>query len=351
VSSRVTISDIKALLQERARALVPALIPDGAWQGAVWAARNPRRADKKRGSFVVWTTPPAIGAWKDYASGEHGDILDLIVFAKGLASRGDGLKWARDWLGLERIDPGEIRRARIAAKEREIQAEKDAGHEASRKVLSAFQWWLTCQPSLKGTVAERYLESRGIRLADLAYEPAALRFAPSLEHKPTATRWPGIVAAMVDKAGCFGAIHRTYLARDGRDKAPVEPNRMVWPSAKGLVIPLANGETALAPAEAARRGKGDRLALTEGLEDGLSVVLAAPELRVWAAVSLANLAAITLPACAREIIVLADNDWGKRQAEAQLERGLAALRAQGWPVLVARSHIGKDVNDLLRGAS
>jgi hypothetical protein len=125
----------------------------------------------------------------------------------------------------------------------------------------------------------------------------------------------------------------------------------MWPSYAGGAIRLARGETGMTPGEAAKHGLLDTLCLCEGVEDGLSIALACPELRVWATCALGNLGQIRLPECCAEVIVAADNDWGKPQAMRQLEAAIVALRAQGRPVRVARSAIGKDANDALRGVA
>ena len=160
-----------------------------------------------------------------------------------------------------------------------------------------------------------------------------------------------MVAVMSAPGIPFAAVHRTWLARDGRGKAPVTPNKKIWPSFTGAAIHLARGETGLPAEDAVKRGMVDRLLICEGIEDGLSVALAAPELRVWAAGTLGNLAHVKIPDCCHEVIVAADNDWGKPQAEALLKRGIEALAAQRRPVRVARAAIGKDFNDQLRGAA
>jgi hypothetical protein len=55
-----------------------------------------------------------------------------------------------------------------------------------------------------------------------------------------------------------------------------------------------------------------------------------------------------LPECAGEVIVCADNDWGKPQAQRSLDQALAALARQGRrKIKLAKSPIGKDVNDAL----
>jgi DNA primase len=131
----------------------------------------------------------------------------------------------------------------------------------------------------------------------------------------------------------------------------VRPVRKIWPSFKGAAIRLWRGDSGLSIERAAAHGLRETLVLCEGVEDGLSLAMALPECRIWAVGTLGNIGAQVLPECVDDVIVCADNDWGKPQAERQLTQALARLSAQGVEVRVARSHVGKDVNDALRGAA
>lgn len=351
------LGDVKGLLQQQIEGLCRELLPDGWRSGRYWFARNPRREDRKAGSFFVWLRG-APGAWTDKATGEQGDVISLIILVKGLgAIKGDGqaireaLAWARGWLGVERMAPGEIEQAREAAAKRAATAAAIDRQQSDEKRRKAFGWWLHCDARIAGTPVEAYLASRGIRLDLLGRMPRAIRYAPRLEHRPSETAWPGMMALMTDSHGIGAAIHRTFLALDGTAKAPVEPSRMMWGETKGSAIRLWRGETQLGPEEAARHGLIDTLALVEGIEDGLSLALACPELRIWAAGSLGNLGEIRIPDCADEVIVCADNDWGKPETQAALDRAISALARQGKRVRVARAAVGKDFNDQLRGVA
>lgn len=56
-------------------------LPDGRRAGPEWIARNPRRADRKAGSFSVNMTT---GKWADFSSGERGgDVVSLAAFLAG----------------------------------------------------------------------------------------------------------------------------------------------------------------------------------------------------------------------------------------------------------------------------
>jgi hypothetical protein len=343
-------ADVKALLQARIESLVKELAPDGRRAGAYWIARNPTRDDRQAGSFWIKISG-APGAWRDEATGDKGDVIGLVQYITGLDFKG-AMQWSRDWLGLARLDDATVRDAR---RQVETSREDDARRHAQlleKNRRRAFAQWLAAAEDLEDTPVARYLRTRGIDLARLARPPGALRFA-ARRHLETGLTFPAMLALMTgpDPTGASEgvpyAVHCSFLADDGLGKAPVRPARKIWPSYVGATIRLTRGETGLTPREAAAHGLRDTLCLCEGVEDGLSLALAAPELRVWAAGTLGNLQHVTLPECCGEVIVAVDNDWGKPQAARQLEAGLDALARQGRPVRIARSHFGKDANDAL----
>jgi hypothetical protein len=348
--------EIKLLLQAQALALCQHLLPGGRRSGNYWMAKNPTRHDRHEGSFWVWIAGPAAGGFKDAATGDKGDVIGLIQYVRGWDRKDykSALDWARGWLGLAEMPK---------AKRRELTAQAEARREAEERADAlalkedrrrAMGTWLHCEPSLIGTPAEIYLAGRGIRIASLPRQPGALRFSPAQKHTESGQKFPAIVAAMVGTVGTrneIAAIHRTFLAADGSGKAPVIPVRKIWPrtAGTGACVHLWRGETGLSHMKAAAQGLWDSLVIVEGIEDGLSVAVTCPDDRVWCAGTLSNMADIRLPECAGEVIVCADNDWGKPEAQKLFDKALAALARQGRrTVKLARSPVGKDVNDALR---
>jgi putative DNA primase/helicase len=205
----------------------------------------------------------------------------------------------------------------------------DRGDDDADRTAAALAIWNASLPA-EGTLAEIYLRSRGITLP----VPRNLRFHPSLKHKPTETVWPAMVALIADRNGVPMAIHRTYLARDVKAKAEVEPNKMTLGPCKGAAVRL--GDIVL----------GKPLAIAEGIETALSVAQAC-QLPVWAALSAENLKTVQLPKEATMVTVCADNDangTGQRAAQALADR----LIGEGRRVRVATpENPDTDFNDEL----
>ena len=150
---------------------------------------------------------------------------------------------------------------------------------------AAMSIWSGCQPA-PGTVVQVYLRSRGLTFAP----PEALRFHPALKH-PNGTTWPAMVALVTHGAGGEPrAIHRTFLARDGSGKAPVEPSKMMLGPCRGGAVRLARA--------------GETLMVGEGIETCLSVMQMTGK-PAWAALSTSGLRTFDLPGTVTSVTILA----------------------------------------------
>lgn len=92
----ISISDIKSRLTgAHIEALCRAWLPDGKRQGGWYVCCAPWREDRNPSLGVSLNT----GRWKDFATGENGDMIDLSMklFGDSLA---DTIKGFADMLGL-----------------------------------------------------------------------------------------------------------------------------------------------------------------------------------------------------------------------------------------------------------
>jgi len=195
--------------------------------------------------------------------------------------------------------------------------------------LSQFhlELWAKSKPILN-TLGESYLRERDITIP----LPDSLRFLRWCFHSPSEQRFPALIAQIEHVLHEFPiGIHRTYLKQAAAEKANVEPNKMILGKTQGGAIRLAEAT--------------DQLAITEGIENGLSV-LQATGIPTWAALSCGNFLNLVLPRSIRKLIICADHDKpGLRFAMMAARQ----WRSQGIKVNIATPpEKGTDFNDLLR---
>ncbi|SEN60787.1 DUF7146 domain-containing protein [Palleronia pelagia] len=329
---------------------------------------NPGRVDRNVGSFYVNLSGPYAGRFQDHATGQGGDLLDLIQLHLNCDLAG-ALREARAFLGLETVDPAtraQRERAAAEAKAHRAQAERDERERADRRARQAKALWLSGVDGIEGTPVGQYLrERRGIDLARLPRRIRVLRYLRDCFYSHTDPEtgeviegsYPAMVAPVVDARGRVVACHRTYLAlgHDGRwDKAPVPKAKKVLGmyGAGAIHVWRGNhpGPRGGQPPSLKDAPHGTRVFIAEGIEDALSCALVVPEHRVLAAISLGNLANVVLPPAVTRVTLIADRDEGE-QAQKQLERARRAFLDQGRAVAVWQNgQGGKDLNDALRAA-
>lgn len=306
---------------------------------------------------------PLAGKWNDWIEGRWGDALGLVACVVGgvsdprnVRALGQAMAWSREYFGLGRdtFDHAAWGRRREEAQARALAAARQAQRELTQMRRTAQGLWLAANPIAAGDDAWRYFEARGIDLALLPRMPRSVRLSPDAQWVDGETGeivhvGPALMTAMTLPDGKFGSLHRTWIdpSRPG-EKAALDPPRKMWPSSEGTCIRLWRGETGLSERDAADRGVVEDLVVCEGVEDGLSIALMTPELRIWAAGSLPGILSLSPPKHVRRVIVAADNDWGKPQAQQLLNRACARLVDEcGKLVSIARSPAGKDFNALL----
>ena len=173
-----------------------------------------------------------------------------------------------------------------------IAPDKKNDRNDAKRTEAALAIWQAARPA-DGTLVETYLVSRGLHLPPTP----TLRFHGGLKH-PSGGIWPAMVALVTSGSDDTPlAIQRTYLARDGGGKAPVDPQKMMLGPCRGGAVRLA------AP--------GNVLMVGEGIETCLAAMRATGK-PAWAALSTSGLRALDPPGEVRDVIVLADGDDARR---------------------------------------
>ncbi len=225
------------------------------------------------------------GKWNDAATGEHGDLLDLIRLNQNIGTatelRNEALRFLSEPIVRSQPTP----------------APRNSPLAASRLFHAA-------QPII-GTLGETYLRNRAITAS---LDLKALRFHRGCYYKPDRDAplevHPAIIAAVTDLAGIITGALRIYLDPYEATKAAIEHPRL----AMGHV--LGNGVRLGTPA--------DVMAAGEGVETMLALRSLMPTMPMVAATSASHLGALILPPRLKRLYVVTDNDTAGNAAAERL---------------------------------
>ncbi|WP_287364752.1 toprim domain-containing protein [Mesorhizobium sp.] len=185
-----------------------------------------------------------------------------------------------------------------------------------RRIDNAARLWTETVP-LPGTLAERYLASRG-----LAYDGEEIRFH----------RGKRIMVAMMTDAitGEPCGVHRTLFDADGR-----KMDRKMLGRAKGAVVRLSADEDISAG-----------LAVAEGIETALATGFAP----IWACLSAGTMRNFPVLSGIEALTIFADNDASGTGFAAANECGRRWHAAGREVTITAPSDVGTDFADMLEAA-
>ena len=284
-------SDLSRRLAQHAEAVCRRYLSKGRRDGRYWFVGN--TANTAGRSLYVRLYGPqggrgAAGRWRDAATGEHGDLLDLIGAVEGHASLAETLLEARRFLSLPAVA--------LAL---------PPAPAPPGSPLAAQRLFAMAKPA-RGTLAEVYLRDRRITAT---LPSRSIRFHPRCWYRPkegeAAARlaWPALIAAVTDLEGAITGVMRTWLDPAG-GKATVASPRRALGSLHGHGVRFGTLR--------------EVLVVGEGLETLLSIRSAFPRLPGVAALSATHLAELRLPGSLRRLYIAQDNDEAGRKAASRL---------------------------------
>jgi phage/plasmid primase-like uncharacterized protein len=291
-------SELAHRLAREAEAVCRHYLSNGKREGRYWLVGDVHNTPG-RSMFVRLQDSPKgpAGKWTDAATGEHGDLLDVIRESRGLRDFREVAEEARCFLKLPRREP------ELALKP--VRPAAPAGsQEAARRLFAISQ-------PIEGTVVESYLKRRGIAHV---HHGGSLRFHPRCyyrpdEHLPTET-WPAMIACVTDLDGGITGVHRTWLDPDGFDrvrlgKAPIDTPRRAMGDLLGNAVRFGAADD-------------DVLVAGEGIETMLSLRYVLPTLPMAAALSANHLSAMSLSSSLRRLYIARDADAAGDAVQATL---------------------------------
>jgi hypothetical protein len=317
------------------------------------------------------------GKWTDAATGQHGDLLDIIrascalrSFPETIAEACAFLSLPLNWRNATAAPAGPRQSSPPSLSSSSGAAFSDApSYIVSTQVdsINAARRLVMASTPIDGTLAETYLRRRGIMALDgliaLRFHQtglyrdeaadqasgAATDVSPMEEGSSqfrAARCGPALIVSITDAEGWVTGVQRTWLDREALMLgAPLNARlgKADLPDPRRSLGLIAGGAARFAALRA--RDDTEALLLGEGIETVLSLRAVLPPVPMAATLSAAQLAAFVCPAGLHHLLIAQDNDPVGRAAAAALasratEAGLMAV------VLAPRR---SDFNDDLRG--
>lgn len=298
-----SIATVSAELGARAESFCRHYFPQGHKQGNYWRIGNTSGAAGQSLAVRLQAQDGRkAGGWCDFATGEFGDLIDLLHVMRGAGSLKDTLVEAQNFLGNasapQTASSGKPRKVSLTGNTKRI--------SHARKLFGA-------GVPLLGTPAAAYLHARGI-----ARFGPALRFHPRVflqsakhAHKPAQFR-PALLAKITDNQGTVTGCARTYLEAATGSIAEIENPKRILGQLYGNAVRIWS------------RPDCTDLIVGEGLENTLSVGTALPEYNLVSCLTATHLGLFIPPVDTRLIWIARDNDAAGERAANVLRLNLVS---------------------------
>ena len=326
MTQNLSAGELARRLARHAEAVCRHYLRAGHTQGNYWLVGD-AFGTPGRSLYVRLTGPEsgkgAAGKWVDAATGEHGDLLDLIALNCALTSVRDAKDEARAFLSLPPLEaPSPAPRF---------------SPPSTRTTRESARCLFTISRPIGGSQAAVYLQHRGIDVSIV--DATALRFHPRCYYRDgdnaPLRMFPAMIAAVTDCDSRLTGVHRTWLnPGDAREKAPVASPRRAMGHLLGAGVRFGFDGKSPAPI----------IAAGEGLETMMSLRMVLPGMPMIAALSANHLAALALPASTGRLYIATDADPAGRGG---MERLSLRARQCGVEVFTLTPQLG-DFNEDLR---
>lgn len=289
------ISHLSLNLAARAESFCRHFFPDGQKAGNYWKIADTSGAPGQSLSIRLKDHGGRkAGNWTDYASGEFGDLIDLLHINRGNGRFGDTLNACRAFLG----------ETPVAVPRGKDESLPSPALAANSRTESARKLFRIGKPTYR-TLASAYLLGRGIKRFG-----AALKFHPTVYVTPfedgNTERHPALLAKITNNEGVITGVARTFLDPETKGLAKFPDPKRVLGQLYGNAI---------------RFGKGkpkEDLIVGEGLENVLSVGTALPEFDLASCLTANHLGVFDPPTHVKRLWIARDKDAAGEAAAMRL---------------------------------
>lgn len=294
----------------------------------------------RHGSVVLTISGNKFGLWKDFESGEGGDIF-MLASKSTNRSYGDVITEIAENRGVK-AEVGY--RAQEIEKERQEREAAEATAAKKAKDTEMATKLYKASKLAKGTLVETYLVNhRGLE-GDI---PQDIRYVPARTDYKTGKTYPAMVSFARDQEGKIMGFQEIYLdQKTGAKAKEVEVSKKSRGTCKGSFVELRTPENTKEPR---------LLFLSEGVETGLSVEKVLPQgngaVAIQAGLGRYNFRNIDVPK-ETTIVLCADYDGKGAKTHDFIKEDANLLREKGydvhiiWPTKHGKEK--KDFNDLLQ---
>jgi len=301
MSARHSIADLSADLADHAESFCRQYFPEGRKLGNYWQVGDTSGA---KGQSLAIRLQAQVGrkagSWQDFATGEYGDLIDLLHERLGSVTLKETLREARSFLG----------EAPCPAVPRDTQRAERPDAASSKRIARARKLFAAGKPVF-GTLAATYLQGRGITRLGPALRYHARVFLRQGEDDPDLLeRAPALLAKITDNRGQITGCARVFLDPSTGGLAEIESPKRILGQLHGHAIRFWSG-----------KARSD-LIVGEGLENTLSVGTALPEFDLASCLTATHLGLFIPSPGIQRIWIARDNDDAGRNASIRLRNQL-----------------------------
>lgn len=302
-SSGNSIKELSVNLAADAESFCRHFFPEGRKQGNYWQIADVSGA--KGSSLTVRLKALGgrkAGSWTDYASGEFGDLIDLLHANQGHIKLSDTLNVCRSFLGeTPRTDPSE-----------DIdQAQHSPASDINQRTRRARSLFGIGKPTYR-TLASSYLLGRSIK----RFGPA-LRYHPHVFVRPDEEselqQFPALLAKITNNQGITTGVARYFLDPTTKKLAQFENPKRVLGQLFGNAIRFGEGPFS------------EDLIAGEGLENVLSVGTALKQHDLASCLTANHLSVFEPPTGLKRLWIARDDDEAGEQAAKRLRARVEPL--------------------------